>query len=144
MEKSLKTDFAQIFSYCPKNLSCPKFGGGAAAPLPPPRPLRLWRKHRKDKEETYHKFRLIIASLANFVLSRRKNLSWGWGGGILVAIQQSYGPIPLGQLWNDAPVWRSYTWCYICHYDLGKNGGSQDLAEGNHHKAPFLRIYVKA
>ena len=34
METSLKTDFAQIFSRCPKNLSCPKFGG-AAAPLAP-------------------------------------------------------------------------------------------------------------
>ena len=32
---SLKTGFAQIFSRCPKNLSCPKFGG-AAAPLAPP------------------------------------------------------------------------------------------------------------
>ena len=32
---SLKNDFAQIFSRCPKNLSCPKFGG-AAAPLAPP------------------------------------------------------------------------------------------------------------
>ena len=35
METSLKTDFAQIFSHCPKNLSCPKFAG-AAAPLAPP------------------------------------------------------------------------------------------------------------
>ena len=35
METSLKTGFAQIFSRCPKNLSCPKFGG-AAAPLTPP------------------------------------------------------------------------------------------------------------
>ena len=35
METPLKTDFAQIFSHCPKNLSCPKFGG-AAAPLAPP------------------------------------------------------------------------------------------------------------
>jgi len=35
MERSLKTGFAQIFSCCPKNLSCPKFGG-AAAPLAPP------------------------------------------------------------------------------------------------------------
>ena len=42
METSLKTDFAQIFSRCPKNLSCPKFGG-AAAPLAPPArtPMRL-------------------------------------------------------------------------------------------------------
>ena len=36
METSLKPGFAQIFSCCPKNLSCPKFGGGAAAPLAPP------------------------------------------------------------------------------------------------------------
>ena len=35
MVTSLKTDFAQIFSRCPKNLSCQKFGG-AAAPLAPP------------------------------------------------------------------------------------------------------------
>jgi len=35
MEMSLKTGFAQTFSCCPKNLSCPKFGG-AAAPLAPP------------------------------------------------------------------------------------------------------------
>ena len=34
MQTSLKTDFAQIFSCCPKKLSCPKFGG-AAAPLAP-------------------------------------------------------------------------------------------------------------
>ena len=30
METSLKTGFAQIFSCCPKKLSCPKFGGAAA------------------------------------------------------------------------------------------------------------------
>ena len=35
MGTSLKTGFAQIFSCCPKNLSCPKFGG-TAAPLAPP------------------------------------------------------------------------------------------------------------
>ena len=35
METSLKTGFAQIFSCCPKSLSCPNFGG-AAAPLAPP------------------------------------------------------------------------------------------------------------
>ena len=37
MDTSLKTGFAQIFSCCPKNLSCPNFGG-AAAPLAPPSP----------------------------------------------------------------------------------------------------------
>ena len=36
---SLKTGFAQIFSCCPKNLSCPKFGE-ATAPLAPPPPAR--------------------------------------------------------------------------------------------------------
>ena len=35
METSLKTGFAQVFYCCPKNLSCPNFGG-AAAPLAPP------------------------------------------------------------------------------------------------------------
>ena len=35
METSLKIGFAQVFSCCPKYLSCPKFGG-AAAPLAPP------------------------------------------------------------------------------------------------------------
>ena len=35
METSLKTGFAQICLCCPKNLSCPNFGG-AAAPLVPP------------------------------------------------------------------------------------------------------------
>ena len=37
METSLETDFAQIFSRCPTNLSCPKFGA-AADPLPPSPP----------------------------------------------------------------------------------------------------------
>ena len=40
---SLKTGFAQIFTRCPKNLSCPKFEGeGCSPPRPPPRPVRLW------------------------------------------------------------------------------------------------------
>ena len=37
METSLKTGFAQIFSCCPKNLSCPNFGGAAASLAPPAR-----------------------------------------------------------------------------------------------------------
>ena len=42
MKTSLKAGFAQIFSCCPKNLSCPKFGG-ATAPLAPPArtPMRI-------------------------------------------------------------------------------------------------------
>ena len=35
VQTSLKTGFAQIFSCRPKNLSCPKFGGGSSTPLPP-------------------------------------------------------------------------------------------------------------
>ena len=38
METSLKTGFAQIYSCCPKNLSCPKFGAAAAHLAPPPHP----------------------------------------------------------------------------------------------------------
>ena len=40
METSLKTGFAQIFSCCPTNLSCPNFGGGCSRPRPPPPPAR--------------------------------------------------------------------------------------------------------
>ena len=36
METSLKTGFAQIFSYCLKTLSYSNFGGAAAPSLPPP------------------------------------------------------------------------------------------------------------
>ena len=35
METSVKPGFAQIFSCCPKNLSCLKFGGGCSPPRPP-------------------------------------------------------------------------------------------------------------
>ena len=38
--RPLKTGFAQISSRCPKNLSCPDFGGGCSPPCPP-RPIRL-------------------------------------------------------------------------------------------------------
>ena len=51
METSLKPGFAQIFSCCPKNLSCPKFWGGCSPPRPPPRPVRLcvWGERRKKE-----------------------------------------------------------------------------------------------
>ena len=39
METSLKTGFAQIFSCCPKDLSCPILGGGGTTP--PSLPVRL-------------------------------------------------------------------------------------------------------
>ena len=42
METSLKSGFAQIFSCCPKKLSCPNFGGVAAPLVPPTRtPMTL-------------------------------------------------------------------------------------------------------
>ena len=50
METSLRTGFAQIFSRCPKNLSCPKFGG-TAAPLAPPRPVRLCFCHGAETRD---------------------------------------------------------------------------------------------
>ena len=52
METSLKPGFAQIFSCCPKNLSCPKFGGGYSPPRPPPparTPMCLRRKKKERK-----------------------------------------------------------------------------------------------
>ena len=54
METSLKTGFAQVFSCCPKNLSCPNFGGGAAAPLAPPArtPMNVAEfSHKREKWE---------------------------------------------------------------------------------------------
>ena len=51
MKTSLKAGFAQIFSCCPKNLSCPKFGG-AVAPLAPPArtPMRTVNNWNPNKE----------------------------------------------------------------------------------------------
>ena len=50
METSLKTGFAQIFSCCPKNLSCPKCGG-APAPLAHT-PMKRFLKILKIKKLT--------------------------------------------------------------------------------------------
>ena len=47
METSLKPGFAQFFSCCPKNPSCPKFGG-AAAPLAPPARTPVPRRRLSD------------------------------------------------------------------------------------------------
>ena len=44
MKTSLKPGFAQIFSCCPKNPSCPKFGG--LQPPSSPRPVRLCRREK--------------------------------------------------------------------------------------------------
>ena len=45
MKTSLKVGFAQIFSCCPKNLSCPKLGGAAASLAPPPARTPMWTGH---------------------------------------------------------------------------------------------------
>ena len=48
MVTSLKTEFAQIISRCPKNLSCPK-SGGAAAPLAPPARTPMGERRAKEQ-----------------------------------------------------------------------------------------------
>ena len=65
METSLKTDFAQIFSRCPKNLSCPKFGG-AAAPLAPPARTPMTLKEAEPHTEL------------NISLGCYRRISHGW------------------------------------------------------------------
>ena len=57
METSSKPGFAQIFSCCPKNLSCPNFGGAAAPLAPPPPPPRTPMVLR---------FRVLGASFSRF------------------------------------------------------------------------------
>ena len=49
METSLKSSFAQIFSSCQKNLSCPNFGG-AAAPLAPPARTPMFKRTKQISE----------------------------------------------------------------------------------------------
>ena len=62
MVTSLKTDFAQIFSRCPKNLGCPKFEG-AAAPLAPPArtPMSPWASNLSGK--VYQRLPLVVNKL---------------------------------------------------------------------------------
>ena len=54
METSLKTGFPQIFSRCPKNLSCPK-SGGAAAPLASPGPYAY--ESNRSRSNGVHNYR---------------------------------------------------------------------------------------
>ena len=56
METSLKSSFAQIFSCCPKNLSCPNFGGAALSPPRPPPPARTPMLENKK----LYKFVIIV------------------------------------------------------------------------------------
>ena len=54
METSLKTGSAQIFSCCPKNLSCPKFGGAAAPRAPQARtPMGLYHLRASNVQTCY-------------------------------------------------------------------------------------------
>ena len=72
METSLKTGFAQIFSRCPKNLSCPKFGG-ARTPMDQGNDLMgklaaLIQIHfdAHPSSEIAEKFRSLHASVLDF------------------------------------------------------------------------------
>ena len=60
MKTSLKAGFAQIFSCCPKNLSCPKFGGTAAT-LAPTALTTMKSNNGKIKES----FFLILSAYIN-------------------------------------------------------------------------------
>ena len=87
METSLKTGFAQIFSCCPKNLSCPKFGG-AAAPLAPPGPYAYdWRnlsielKYRQQSLAEY-----IFSQNTDFNYRRVPGIAWNIHGNFLPSL----------------------------------------------------------
>ena len=51
METYLKPGFAQIFSCCPKSLSCPKFGG-LQPPSPPGPYAYVYRKQFLNNAKT--------------------------------------------------------------------------------------------
>ena len=74
METSLKAGFAQIFSCCPKNLSCPKFGGAAAPLAPPARTPMLKNKcihtHFKGYFLCVKRFQPIIRAANNSQLKK--------------------------------------------------------------------------
>ena len=76
METSLKTGFAQIFSCCPKNLSCPTFGG-AAAPLAPPArtPMTLSPSCHSVQIEMYSLWISRIQMLNTLSVSSPANLN---------------------------------------------------------------------
>ena len=67
MEKSLKTGFAQIFSHCPKNLSCPNFGG-AAAPFAPPARTPMLNIHGFVKFQERMVLDFLLFSMFSFTL----------------------------------------------------------------------------
>ena len=66
METSLKTGFAQIFSCCPKNLSCPNFGG-AAAPLAPPARTPMLVTDEKPGPSSLALYLLICSRVRRYI-----------------------------------------------------------------------------
>ena len=62
METSIKTGFAQIFYRCPKNLSCPKFGGDCSPPRPPgPYAYENEESYWKDLETNVSQLRTLLS-----------------------------------------------------------------------------------
>ena len=85
MKTFLKAGFAQIFSCCPKKLSCPKLGG-AAAPLAPPArtPMMVAHNcHGKTKNLTT-KTKYLTAKPNT---SEQKQNSFGFAVGICFAVR---------------------------------------------------------
>ena len=73
-ETYLKAGYAQIFSCCPKNLSCPKFG---LQPPSPPRPVRLWL-WTPDSTHPTRSERSVLLPLEQFILLHSNLLSSFW------------------------------------------------------------------
>ena len=63
----LKTGFAQISSRCPKNLSCPNFGGAAAPLAPPARTPMVVCRGRWVSTFVFVLFHLLSILLLTFV-----------------------------------------------------------------------------
>ena len=73
METSLKPGFAQIFSCCPKNLSCPKFGGAAAPLAPPARTPMAGAKARGGEKRKVSFSPLHLPVHSSFLLSSQRS-----------------------------------------------------------------------
>ena len=76
METSLNTGFAQIFSSCPKNLSCPKFGGAAAPLAPPARTAMDGRTHAREYSLlVHHEYPIFLPEVLCCIVHARARLS---------------------------------------------------------------------
>ena len=65
-----KNWLCQNFSCCPKDLSCPKFGGGRVGSPQLPRPVRLWVLYHLFRQSNTLKFQI------NFISVRRLVKAW--------------------------------------------------------------------